>query len=295
MLSKTSGLDPHELDHFVSKVSGQLKEEMQTCITHANTRETIEDPSGFVLYLSGGGFRGWGHLLMSHEKRNYPVPIINGYCVDPVALFSSASSSQAQDGPSSHRVSKRRASQFPAVQVIIKALLETKVGFSSVVFCQGGVREGLLYKDLPLSVRALAPLQAATLKYAPVSANILHIFFQTISPPEHISQPLLLAVVNMLYAHGPVPKDLRAISALRSTTVGLLASAHGTDHRDRAMLALILCERWGGKIPASENEFYDVGHLLESQSLCAMVKSHTDVILLTGSIRHMWAPITLVG
>jgi len=42
---------------------------------------------GLTLYLSGGGFRGWGYLLMSsHRIRPYPIPIINGFCA-PVKDF----------------------------------------------------------------------------------------------------------------------------------------------------------------------------------------------------------------
>src|ERR1700743_236716 len=34
---------------------------------------------GLTLYLSGGGFRGWGYLLMAqHRVSPYPIPIING-------------------------------------------------------------------------------------------------------------------------------------------------------------------------------------------------------------------------
>ena len=37
---------------------------------------------GFTLYLSGGGFRGWGYLLLyqaQKHKKEYPISIINGF------------------------------------------------------------------------------------------------------------------------------------------------------------------------------------------------------------------------
>ncbi|KAK5653383.1 hypothetical protein OQA88_8868 [Cercophora sp. LCS_1] len=40
---------------------------------------------GFPLYLSRGGFRGWGYLLLLHISQmsdsQYPISIINGYTV----------------------------------------------------------------------------------------------------------------------------------------------------------------------------------------------------------------------
>jgi retrograde regulation protein 2 len=49
-----------------------------------------------------------------------------------------------------------------------------------------------------------------------------------------------------MYIHNPMNKDMQAASALRSTTTGVLANVHGANHEERAMLAIMLCERWGG-------------------------------------------------
>ncbi len=50
-----------------------------------DVKSRITSRDGVNLYLSGGGFRGWGHILMSIAKKStgveYPIPLINGFHV----------------------------------------------------------------------------------------------------------------------------------------------------------------------------------------------------------------------
>ena len=210
---------------------------------------------GYTLYLSGGGFRGRGYILMSNEDISpYPIPIINNYSVSAARFFSNLEKSPAS--ASAFRVSSRRASQVPAVLLVIKALAQIKISISKVVFTQGGVREGLLYSGLPPSVRAESPLIASTLPYAPRSAASLASLLRD-AVPDLVETELLTSTINLLYFHGSMPKDIRAAAALRSTTTGVLAGAHGLSHQDRGMLALILCERWGAALSEGDVSLYD--------------------------------------
>lgn len=235
---------------------------MERYLQDSSVRIASEDAGGVKLYLSGGGFRGLGHFLMSREKRwfrHYPIPFVNGFIVDGATFFSAAlhHGNEPETTTTSHRISARRQSQLPAVQSVVEALLRTGIPVSQVIFAQGGVREGLIYKDLPDSIRALSPVVAATIQYQSSSAATLYDLLRKGSPGEFGNDPLLQAITNLLYAHGNLTKDVRAVAALRSTTVGLLAGAHGLSHYDRATLALVLCERWGGKIPSADIEFSD--------------------------------------
>lgn len=204
--------------------------------------------NGFNLYLSGGGFRGWGQLLMSHARTQpYPIPIINGYRVSSLEFFSNIST--PLDGSKSHRISSRRASQVPAVQLLLRAMQQARLPVSEATFAQGGVREGLLYDGLSPPIRAENALVAATQPYAPSSASS---FYQLLDCFTLVTAPLRFATINLLYTHGPIIKDIRAAAALRSTTTGILASANGLDHFERGMLALILCERWDADLPVTD-------------------------------------------
>ena len=204
--------------------------------------------NGFNLYLSGGGFRGWGHLLMSRARTQpYPIPILNGYRVSNLEFFPNIST--PLDGLKSHRISTRRASQVPAVQLLLRAMEQARLQVLHATFVQGGVREGLLYEGLPPPIRAKNALVAATLPYAPPSATA---FYQLLDCFTLVTDPLRVATMNLLYTHGPITKDIRAAAALRSTTTGILASANGLDHFERGMLALILCERWDADLPDTD-------------------------------------------
>lgn len=218
-------------------------------------RDEALQNDGYTLYLSGGGFRGRGYILMSTEDiQPYPIPIINCYSVGAPRFFSNLEESPAS--ASAFRVSSRRASQAPAVQLVTKALAQAGIPISKVFFTQGGVREGLLYSGLPLPIRAQSPLVASTLPYAPKSAASLTNFLRD-AVPDLIETELLTSTVGLLYLHGSMPKDIRAAAALRSTTTGVLAGAHGLGHRDRGMLALILCERWGADLSEADIPLYD--------------------------------------
>ena len=212
------------------------------------------------LYLSGGGFRGWGHFLMSMDSvQPYPIPLVNGYCVNGADLLSVSPPSPAS--LNTHRVSKRRASQLPAVHLVITALfhaMPSRISIKDVVFCQGGVREGLLFTILPNDIRSQHPLIAATQHYAPTSAFSLLTLVRSATPKQApIHSAILVASINLLHTHASSPKDIRAAAALHSTTTGILSNAHGLLHHDRAMLALILCERWGGDVPPINLQFFE--------------------------------------
>ena len=221
---------------------------------------------GLTLYLSGGGFRGWGYLLMSkHAIQPYPIPIINGFSVSSDALM--VDDTDLPSGKSTFRISSRRASQAPAVSLLLQALLQCLPKVSRIYFAQGGLREGLLFSDLAPSIQFQHPLITATLPYAPVSTAILLYFLQSAVPSPLVfasdssaaslsSPSFLTSIIHLLHAHSSLPEDIRAAAALRSTTTGLLASAYGVSHHERALLALVLCERCGAELSDGDTQFY---------------------------------------
>lgn len=221
---------------------------------------------GLALYLSGGGFRGWGYLLLSqHAVQPYPIPIINGFRAPGTSFQNTrtvrALASSDDAAPRPFRVSARRASQVPAVAFLVAALSSALPPIRDTFFSQGGVREGLLFASLPADIQAVHPLVAATAPYAPPSvAAIAALIAAAIpdlralardsddAPIYAIAQPPFLhALASTMYLHASHPTESRAAAALRVTTAGVLAAAHGLSHTDRALLALVLCERWGGE------------------------------------------------
>ena len=245
------------------EIASKLEKGLKDIRIPPGLRDEAVEKGGYTLYLSGGGFRGRGYVLMSTDDiQPYPIPIINCYSVSALRFFS------VLEGPptrgSAFRVSSRRASQIPAVLLVIKALAQAKLPISKVIFTQGGVREGLLYSRLPPSTRAQSPLIASTLPFAPISgASLTSLLHDAV--PGRVEAELLTSTINLLYYHGSMSKDIRAAAALRSTTTGVLAGAHGLSHQDRGALALILCERWGADLSETDMPLYESLQILTGE------------------------------
>ncbi|KAK2754352.1 hypothetical protein FQN54_006996 [Arachnomyces sp. PD_36] len=240
-------------------------------------RQVAEKEGGFDLYLCGGGFRGWGYVLMSQSNIDpYPVPIINGFKAskedfkDTISVQKVVLDSQRSKDKKIFGVSKRRASQVPAVAFLVSALSEAIPDIKDIQFCQGGVREGFLFDTIAPEIKSQDPLVVATSPFATKSADgIAKLLIQALPvppqsqilpaeastyPPPSFTPNLLFSLSNLMFAHSPNTKESRSAAALHSTTTGLLSSAHGLSHTDRALLALMLCERWssGSDLAPSE-------------------------------------------
>lgn len=240
-------------------------------------RQQMQHEKGLDLYLSGGGFRGWGFVLMSeHPIQPYPIPIINGFRttredfhnVNKVQIAVQEAQNDKAASENIFRVSDRRASQVPAVAFLVSCLADALPAINNVRFCQGGVREGAIFSQLSPEVRAQHPLVIASSSAAPRSADKLLELLDAALPkklnaphklPSVLTRDILRVVINAMYTHAAIYKDLRAASALRYTTTGELAAVHGVSHTERATLALALCERWGGRgaLAPSDADFYD--------------------------------------
>ncbi len=232
--------------------------------------ERAKKGGGFPFYLSGGGFRGWGYLLLYLSQvhgRHYPISTINGFTAKKSQFENTdALKEVAHTANKIFRVSDRRRAQVPAVAFLINALAEALPhGIKEAHFCQGGVREGILFQELPPSIRRLDPLEVATVRFAPPSTEALYglILGAIPSPsetgsrrlPGSISPHVIRAFVQVLYVHSTMAKESSSTAALYSTSIGLMSSTHGVGHPDRARLALLLEERYHGELPPREVAF----------------------------------------
>ncbi|KXJ96276.1 Ppx/GppA phosphatase family-domain-containing protein [Microdochium bolleyi] len=273
----TKGKSKKEADEAVAG----LRKEMVSNL--ADAYEKLKVPSslidiareegGFPLYLSGGGFRGWGYLLLYMDQTHgqpHPISIINGYTVGKSKFEDTKALKEiAKTAHSIFRVSDRRRKQVPAVAFLVNALAEAiPYGIQKAHFCQGGVREGVLFKLLGQSIRLQDPLEVATRRVAPPSALEICRLLQSSVPlpspgrsrrfPETISSHVIQAFANTLYVHGVMDKELASTSALYSTSTGLLSSTRGVSHEDRARLGLMLESRYMGELPPREVLFKEL-------------------------------------
>lgn len=266
------------VDDLQAEIRDTVKEAYKSLNAPKELLKQAEEEGGFTLYLSGGGFRGWGYLLMSqHKVKPYPVPLINGFKASRQDFLSTDVVKQAAAGvleDSSNegnddifRISARRAGQVPAVAFLVTALSQALPQVKEVRFCQGGVREGYLFSSLPPTVQAQHPLVVATQPFEVrgTSSRMTDLLLSAFPPgstsgakddyKDTFDRHLIQAFANLMYLHSSHSKDLQATSALRSTTSGALAGVHGILHESRALLGLLLCARWGGAVPPSDESF----------------------------------------
>lgn len=258
-----------EYQTFEKEVVADLKAAVKAIEIPKELLELSTSPEGLKLYVSGGGFRGWGFVLMSeHMIQPYPIPIINGFRTSK-ELFHDTDAVQAavlkEDTPEIFRVSARRASQVSSVAFLVTCLGQALPSIVDVHFCQGGVREGMHFADMDPKYRKESPLVTVTKQHRPASTDqlVLMLHEAVQSPPSanravSFDMSLLTAFVQGMFAHMANVKDLRGGAALRSTTTGIFSAAHGVSHEQRALLAILLCERYGGysSISPTEQDFY---------------------------------------
>ncbi|KAK7183427.1 hypothetical protein DPSP01_010535 [Paraphaeosphaeria sporulosa] len=167
----------------------------------------------FRIYFSGGGFRGWGYLRMYQnqtEKHHYPISIIDGFTVTN--------------------------SEFSDTERL-KKVAHTAQKIFRISDRRRGVREGVLFQALPLSIHKQNLLTMGTTLYAKASApKIVEPLLNAI--PEYsgaysdlfsnlLSVDIVEALLNTLYVHSTMSKGSSCTSALYSTSTGLLSSTHG--------------------------------------------------------------------
>ena len=257
------------------------KDDNQALVSSGCDLRDSEEEEGIDIYLSGGGLRAWGHLLMSipfscsNERRvvqPYPINHINGYKTTPRHLkYLLDNLPQASTLTQQPHISNRRSTQLPATARFLRTLLAILPRLRCVSFAQGGLREGAIYSVLPLEVRSRDPLEAATQEFSPGTDSVSesggvprgrHVpkflaILRSALPSRRITnnklvpeslERIISAVANTLNVHASYPKDICASAALRSTSTGAIfaSGAHGIRHWDRAALAVALCERWGG-------------------------------------------------
>ncbi|KAH0288198.1 Ppx-GppA-domain-containing protein [Aureobasidium namibiae CBS 147.97] len=259
-------------EEFRAQVTEQFKEAYgKIQVPHELVKDATEN-GGFRLYLTGGGFRGWGYLLLHHEQvagGGYPFSIINGFTAQKDEFEDTEKMKQiAEEAKEIFRVSDRRRGQVPAVSFLVSILAKAiPHGIREAHFCQGGVREGVLYNRLHPGIRAQDPLEVATRDMAkPISPKIAVLVTQSLPQnagkgfsmvPGSIDIHMIRAFANMFYFHANMNKEVSSTSALYSTGTGILCSTHGSSHADRALLALMLEARYEGELAPRETSYRD--------------------------------------
>jgi retrograde regulation protein 2 len=125
------------IEDLKKDITAKFEQAIETIKIPEELLKNSDQEDGFTLYLSGGGFRGWGYLLLSeHIIRPYPIPIINGFLASNYDFTNVSYVTDIAKGDV-FRVSDRRSTQVPAVAMLVECLERALPKIRQVRFCQG--------------------------------------------------------------------------------------------------------------------------------------------------------------
>jgi retrograde regulation protein 2 len=150
IMSKTPISMPYGAAALSNRLSredkGVLQDELVQAFKNAFTSIQIPEQwksrQGLHVWACGGGFRGMGYyLLAKHPVQPYPIPLINGFTVSArtftQALNVHTLATTQEEMQDMFRISKRRASQVPAISLVMEALTLAIPNITDIHFSQG--------------------------------------------------------------------------------------------------------------------------------------------------------------
>lgn len=253
------------------EVEGDLKSRMKAIFEgmqqqFPGLKKQAESKEGVNIYFCGGGFRGYGSMLKhTHEIQPYPIPQIGGFTVDGEVFKDWKGMLRANEKEGKvFGMSKRRREQFPAIAMVVAALVNAVPNINKVTFCSGGNRDGVLYMKLPQRIWKEHPLpllpgglNSAT-KESISSITALVETALTDSCPKVFSTHLLQYIARNTWTHQGHDDSENAAKAIHNPISGAVAGLPGLTHEVQACISLILAARWGNSLgptdrPLQEN------------------------------------------
>lgn len=210
------------------------------------------------LFLVGGSWRAIARLDM--ERVGYPLKVLHDYAPPIPQLLETVKWVRTQDQATLSSLtgtSAARLSLIPLAGDVLAAFLR-RFEPARVSISAYGLREGLLYRQMPEAMRVLDPLieacrhmEAASARQPGFGAALaawLGDFFADRSPAE---RRLILAACLLHDVNWRAHPDYRAELCFESVT---RANVAGIDHADRVFLGLALLNRYKVVSPVDEVE-----------------------------------------
>ncbi|KAI0151916.1 retrograde regulation protein [Hypoxylon sp. NC0597] len=229
--------------------------------------QTNQNDGGIDIYLCGGGFRGYGSILMHTDPiQPYPIPTVGAYTVTGSFFCQTESMRKmnAEYDGKIHGMSKRRRQQFPAIATVVEALVQAVPRIHTVTFCGGGNREGALYMMLPKALRETNPLPCLHEFHGKVELET----WESVMALVESSLPTNFdfSGIPTVYSLGLGPLFAGDIWARTggSSDANAAFELHQAIHRDpdtpgfthlaRAILGITLYSRWGASLGPSDRQ-----------------------------------------
>ena len=206
-------------------------------------KEKVEKGEELDIYLAGGGFRGYGSMLMHTDPTQpYPFPNEGAYTV-PGDRFKRTSEMRLVNETTEGKIfgmSKRRRKQFPAILEVVEALIGA-VPIRSATFCPGSNREGALMMILPPDLREDNPIPKK--QVPPIVVNILEGAMPATEAPNIFSLGLVDIFLDDARSWRSSDPATNASTCLHEAATRFTGPV-GFSDLQRAVLAIASCARW---------------------------------------------------
>ncbi len=224
----------------------------------ARLHDEMGNETGKRLFLVGGSWRAIARVDM--ERRNYPLTVLHEYRMSSRQISKTADyirTSDLQDLRGRCNISDSRMSLVPLATIVLKELVRTFKP-KDVAVSSYGIREGMLYEQMPRELRERDPLiEACRFVEAkdarlPGFGRILFNFVEPLFPRANWQRKRIIKAACLLHdvswrAHPDYRAEVTFDNATRANLGGL-------KHYERVLLGLALMNRYTNKTDNSRFE-----------------------------------------
>ena len=251
----------------------------------ADLHAQMGHPTGMRLFLVGGSWRAIARVDM--ERRNYPLTVLHEYRMTARQISKTAryiKDSDLTELRGRCNISDSRMSLVPLASIVLKELMRVFKP-KDVAVSSYGIREGMLYEQMPRELRERDPLieacRFAEAKDArlPGFGRIMYDFVKPLFPRANWQRKRIIKAASLLHdvswrAHPDYRAEVTFDNATRANLGGL-------KHSERVALGLALMARYTNKITGTRfdpllalltpQEIKDAEVLGKAMRLCAML------------------------
>ncbi|SEN30806.1 exopolyphosphatase / guanosine-5'-triphosphate,3'-diphosphate pyrophosphatase [Loktanella fryxellensis] len=246
----TSPLGPLKLRE-VKGGKKELKSHIKGII--ADLHDQMKNETGMRLFLVGGSWRAIARVDM--ERSAYPLTVLHEYRMTARGIGETAkyiADSDLQELRSRCGISDSRMSLVPLAVLVLKELVRVFKP-KDITVSSYGIREGMLYEQMPRSLRERDPLieacRFAEAKDArlPGFGRLLYDFVKPLFPRANWQRLRIIKAACLLHdvswrAHPDYRAEVTFDNATRANLGGL-------KHAERVQLGLALMKRYSTKVP----------------------------------------------
>ncbi|MEX0644213.1 MAG: hypothetical protein WD076_02820, partial [Parvularculaceae bacterium] len=209
-----------------------------------------------TMYCVGGAWRAMGRIHMM--RRDYPVSVLHHYEFsrsDAIAVCDIVAKQTLRSLQTISGIPRRRVDTLPIAALVFKSVLE-RTGVKNVMISAGGIREGLLYRDLSAKERAIDPLFAGARFCAEMHSPeprfgdaVVKLTAPLIAEETPAFRRIAVAACMLVDVGAYAQPDLRAQHAF---DIAVREQLYGLSHAERVAIALALYVRHEGEAPAGK-------------------------------------------